>query len=63
VGISCGVAACGEGLDRPAALLRAADFAQYRAKHAGPEVPVEAADPAAPAVPPHENGPRTYRGA
>jgi diguanylate cyclase (GGDEF)-like protein len=62
VGISCGVAACGEGLDRPAALLRAADFAQYRAKHAGPDVPVEAADPAAPAVPPRRNVPRTYRG-
>jgi diguanylate cyclase (GGDEF)-like protein len=62
VGISCGVAACGEGLERPAALLRAADFAQYRAKHAGPGVTVEAADPAAPAVPPRENGPRTYRG-
>jgi diguanylate cyclase (GGDEF)-like protein len=62
VGISCGVAACGEGLDRPAALLRAADFAQYRAKHAGPAVPVEAADPAAPAAPPRSDGPRTYRG-
>jgi diguanylate cyclase (GGDEF)-like protein len=62
VGISCGVAACGEGLERPAALLRAADFAQYRAKHAGPGVPVEAADPAAPAAPPRLSGPRTYRG-
>jgi diguanylate cyclase (GGDEF)-like protein len=62
VGISCGVAACGEGLERPAALLRAADFAQYRAKHAGPGVTVEAADPAAPAVPPRRHGPRTYRG-
>jgi diguanylate cyclase (GGDEF)-like protein len=62
VGISCGVAAFGEGLERPAALLRAADFAQYRAKHAGPDVPVEAADPAAPAVPPRPKGPRTYRG-
>jgi diguanylate cyclase (GGDEF)-like protein len=62
VGISCGVAACGEGLDRPAALLRAADFAQYRAKAAGPGVTVEAADPAAPAAPTHRDGPRTYRG-
>jgi diguanylate cyclase (GGDEF)-like protein len=62
VGISCGVAACGEGLERPAALLRAADFAQYRAKHAGPDVTVEAADPAAPPAAPHEDGPRTYRG-
>jgi diguanylate cyclase (GGDEF)-like protein len=62
VGISCGVAAGGEGLERPAALLRAADFAQYRAKHAGPDVTVEAADPAAPPAPPRGDGPRTYRG-
>jgi diguanylate cyclase (GGDEF)-like protein len=62
VGISCGVAARGEGLERPAALLRAADFAQYRAKDAGPGVSVETADPAAPAAPPRPEGPRTYRG-
>jgi diguanylate cyclase (GGDEF)-like protein len=62
LGISCGVAARGEGRDRPAALLRAADFAQYRAKHAGPGVAVEAAEPGAPAVPPRPGTPRTYRG-
>jgi diguanylate cyclase (GGDEF)-like protein len=45
VSISCGVAARSEGVDRPAELLRAADFAQYRAKHAGPEVPVTVAEP------------------
>jgi diguanylate cyclase (GGDEF)-like protein len=47
VGISCGVAARGEGEDRPAELLRAADSAQYRAKHAGPEVPAAVAEPGA----------------
>jgi diguanylate cyclase (GGDEF)-like protein len=45
VRISCGVAARSEGADRPAELLRAADAAQYRAKHAGPEVPAAVADP------------------
>ena len=33
--MSCGIAAFGPGHDRPAALLSAADFAQYRAKRAG----------------------------
>jgi diguanylate cyclase (GGDEF)-like protein len=45
VHISCGVAARGEGAERPAELLRAADAAQYRAKHDGPEVPVAVAEP------------------
>lgn len=45
VRISCGVAARGEGTDRPAELLRAADAAQYRAKHDGPEVPAAVAEP------------------
>jgi diguanylate cyclase (GGDEF)-like protein len=62
VGISCGVAARAEGLDRPAALLRAADFAQYRAKHAGPDVSVEAAGPNAPVALPRADGPRAFRG-
>jgi diguanylate cyclase (GGDEF)-like protein len=62
VGISCGVAARADGVDRPAALLRAADFAQYRAKHAGPGVAVEAADPAAPDGLPGLDGGRAYRG-
>jgi diguanylate cyclase (GGDEF)-like protein len=44
VRISCGVAERGEGTDRPAELLRAADAAQYGAKHAGPEVPVAVAE-------------------
>ena len=44
VRISCGVAERGEGADRPAELLRAADAAQYSAKHAGPEVPVAVAE-------------------
>jgi diguanylate cyclase (GGDEF)-like protein len=38
--ISCGVAARTELASRPAALLRAADEAQYRAKRAGPEIDV-----------------------
>ena len=33
--MACGIAAFGPGHDRPAALLSAADFAQYRAKRAG----------------------------
>jgi diguanylate cyclase (GGDEF)-like protein len=45
VRISCGAAARGEGADRPAELLRAADSAQYRAKRAGPEVPAAVAEP------------------
>jgi diguanylate cyclase (GGDEF)-like protein len=45
VRISCGVAARGEGVERPAELLRAADAAQYRAKRAGPEVPAAVAEP------------------
>jgi diguanylate cyclase (GGDEF)-like protein len=45
VRISCGVTARAEGTDRPADLLRAADAAQYRAKHDGPEVPVAVAEP------------------
>jgi diguanylate cyclase (GGDEF)-like protein len=58
--ISCGVAARGEGLERPAALLHAADFAQYRAKRAGRGVAVESAD----APPPSAalTGGRAYRG-
>jgi diguanylate cyclase (GGDEF)-like protein len=43
VGISCGIAALGPDLDRPAALLRSADAAQYRAKRARVDAPVEAA--------------------
>ena len=45
VRISCGVAARGDGAERPAELLRAADAAQYEAKHAGTEVPVAVAEP------------------
>jgi diguanylate cyclase (GGDEF)-like protein len=44
VAISCGVAARGEGTERPAELLRAADAAQYEAKHAGAKVPVAVAE-------------------
>ncbi|MGH2742749.1 MAG: hypothetical protein ACRDN8_09745, partial [Thermoleophilaceae bacterium] len=61
VAISCGVVECSDSLDRPAALLRAADFAQYRAKHAGPGVAVEAADPGAPHVLPGLDGARAFR--
>ena len=45
VRISCGVAARGDGTERPAELLRAADAAQYEAKHAGTQVPVVVAEP------------------
>ena len=45
VRISCGVAARGDGTERPAELLRAADAAQYEAKHAGTQVPVAVAEP------------------
>jgi diguanylate cyclase (GGDEF)-like protein len=62
VGISCGVAARGPGLSRPAALLRAADLAQYRAKRAGPEVAATVADPAPSGEPPRPTGGRAYRG-
>jgi diguanylate cyclase (GGDEF)-like protein len=62
VTVSCGVAARAEGLDRPAALLHAADFAQYRAKRAGPRVAVEAAGLAAPPEPLRPEGGRAYRG-
>jgi diguanylate cyclase (GGDEF)-like protein len=62
VTVSCGVAARADGLDRPAALLHAADFAQYRAKRSGPQVAVEAAGPAAPPEPLRSDGGRAYRG-
>jgi diguanylate cyclase (GGDEF)-like protein len=62
VTLSCGVAARAEGLDRPAALLHAADFAQYRAKRAGPRVAVEAANHGPPPGPPRAAGGRAYRG-
>jgi diguanylate cyclase (GGDEF)-like protein len=62
VTVSCGVAARSEGLDRPAALLHAADFAQYRAKRAGPRVAVEAAGPADPPEPLDAEGGRSFRG-
>ena len=62
VAISCGIAALGPELSRPAELLRSADFAQYRAKWAGAEAPLEAAGEAAgePAV--ASNAQRAYRG-
>ena len=47
VRISCGVAERSGETDRPGKLLRAADAAQYGAKHAGPDVPVAVADPGA----------------
>ena len=60
VRISCGVAERSEGADRPAELLRAADAAQYRAKHDGPEVPVAVAEPGSGA--PDQSGKgRAYR--
>jgi GGDEF domain-containing protein len=37
--ISCGIAALGPEHDRPAALLRAADFSQYRAKRSNRGAP------------------------
>lgn len=37
IAISCGIAALSPELDRPAALLRGADFAQYSAKRTGPD--------------------------
>jgi diguanylate cyclase (GGDEF)-like protein len=60
VRISCGVAARGEGADRPAELLRAADAAQYRAKHDGPEAPVAVAEPGSGEPDPPGRG-RAYR--
>jgi len=60
VRISCGVAARGEGTDRPAELLRAADAAQYRAKHDGPEVPVAVAEEGS-GHPDHPGKGRAYR--
>ena len=62
VTLSCGVAARADGVDRPAALLHAADFAQYRAKRAGPRVAVEAAGRGAPPEPLGADGGRAYRG-
>ena len=61
VGISCGIAARGPELTRPAALLRAADFAQYRAKRPGSGVAAEAAGPG-PADGETPSGGRAYRG-
>jgi diguanylate cyclase (GGDEF)-like protein len=61
VGISCGVAARGEGVDRPAELLRAADAAQYRAKRAGPAVPAAVAKPGLPGEPDRPGKGRAYR--
>jgi diguanylate cyclase (GGDEF)-like protein len=61
VSISCGVAARGEGVERPAELLRAADAAQYRAKRAGPEVPAAIAEPAPPGEPHSPGMSRAYR--
>jgi diguanylate cyclase (GGDEF)-like protein len=60
VRISCGVAARSDEADRPAELLRAADAAQYRAKHAGPDVPVTVADPGA-GTPDRPGRGRAYR--
>jgi diguanylate cyclase (GGDEF)-like protein len=59
VGISCGVAARSEEVRRPAALLRAADFAQYRAKRAGQEVSAAVAEAEEPA---RSGAARAYRG-
>jgi diguanylate cyclase (GGDEF)-like protein len=61
VRISSGVAARSEGVERPAELLRAADFAQYRAKHAGPEVPATVAEPGLSGDPDHPGMGRAYR--
>jgi diguanylate cyclase (GGDEF)-like protein len=61
VTISCGVAARSEGVERPAELLRAADFAQYRAKHAGPEVPAAVAEPGLSVEPVDLGKGRAYR--
>ena len=60
VRISCGVAERSEGADRPADLLRAADAAQYRAKHAGPGVPAAVAEPGA-GAPGHPGKGRAFR--
>jgi diguanylate cyclase (GGDEF)-like protein len=62
VSISCGVAAPSEGVERPPELLRAADFAQYRAKRAGPEVPAAVAEPGVSAEPGHRGKDRAFRG-
>jgi diguanylate cyclase (GGDEF)-like protein len=61
VRISCGVAARSERANRPAELLRAADAAQYRAKHAGPEVPAAVAEPDTPREPGRSGKDRAYR--
>jgi diguanylate cyclase (GGDEF)-like protein len=60
IAISCGIAAFGPEHDRPAALLRAADFGQYRAKRASRDgtTQVEALHPGSGAALPHE---RAYR--
>lgn len=61
VTISSGVAAPSPGVERPAELLRAADFAQYRAKHAGPEVPAAVAQPGVSGEPDHPGMDRAWR--
>jgi diguanylate cyclase (GGDEF)-like protein len=61
VTISCGVAGRSEGVERPAELLRAADFAQYRAKHAGPGVPAAVAEPGLSGDPDHPGMGRAWR--
>jgi diguanylate cyclase (GGDEF)-like protein len=61
VRISCGVAARGEGMDRPTQLLRAADAAQYRAKRAGPEVAAAVAEPGLSGEPDRPGRGRAYR--
>lgn len=43
--VSCGIAAYGPNLSGPAALMRAADFAQYRAKRSGAALSAEIAGP------------------
>lgn len=57
---SCGIAAHGPNVEGPAALMRAADFAQYRAKRTGPAVNAEIAGPHSPELSPR-SGDRLHR--
>jgi len=59
--ISCGVAARTDQANRPAALLRAADEAQYRAKRAGHGVDVVVAGDVSEEAPPTPGQDRAYR--
>jgi GGDEF domain-containing protein len=59
--LSCGVAARTDEANRPDAMLRAADAAQYRAKRAGPAVDVVVSGELVEDLPPTADRDRAYR--